>query len=288
MIDRFVFESAVPGPTTVFLGAVHGNEVCGEVALRNTVSDFQNSTRFINNGKVIIAPVCNPEAFAQKKRYIDRNLNRSLYPKAIKTAYEDHLDEEICALLEQADTVVDLHSFSTKGKAFSMPSLMDTREMSLVRAIGISNLVTGWSEAYLNAGIAVDPLLSQGTTEYARLHGAVAITVECGQHDDPDSISVAQGVIDSVLAVHNGGALPNVPFTAHEMKNVWFRDDRPAEFVRPWQNFDRIARGEPIARYDDGEVLLAPYDAAFVMPKSWAVPGEEWFYLALPKILPAL
>lgn len=284
MIESVTFESLTPGPTLVVLGRIHGNEPCGTLAILDAIDQIRAGRIEITRGKIIFVPVCNPKAAELNVRFVERNLNRSLYPKDNRSSYEDHIDPILCAIIEQADWLLDLHSFSTPGLPFSMPTL-DKDSIAFAKALGVSHMVSGWSQSYINAGIAIDALLSQGTTEYARLHGAIAITVECGQHDDPDSVTEAKRVLKAALDFHNQLPAPVGEVRLYEMQNVWFRDNRPAHFARSWQNFDAIGAGEVIARYDDGEIVTAPYDGVFVMPKSWAAHGEEWYYLAVEKPL---
>ncbi|MFM7851442.1 MAG: succinylglutamate desuccinylase/aspartoacylase family protein, partial [Flammeovirgaceae bacterium] len=95
-IEQTTFHSLEKGKHLVVLGAVHGNEKCGTLAIRQAVSKFQTGEWQLQCGKVTFVPICNPEAYAQNKRFYQRNLNRHFYPKPIHIDYEDKIDPILC------------------------------------------------------------------------------------------------------------------------------------------------------------------------------------------------
>jgi hypothetical protein len=58
--------------------------------------------------------------------------------------------------------------------------------------------------------LAADAIYGVGTTEYMRSQGGYAITLECGQHEDPASPEVAYRAIRNTLAFlgHTGEPAP--------------------------------------------------------------------------------
>src|SRR4051794_30629416 len=109
MIKTVNYQTVEPGKTLAILGAVHGNERCGTEAILRLISDIDTGRIVLTRGTLQLMPVTNPRAYAQNVRFVERNLNRSLYPKKNKRHYEDHLDSIVCAFLDQADVVLDLH-----------------------------------------------------------------------------------------------------------------------------------------------------------------------------------
>ena len=81
--------------------------------------------------------------------------------------------------------------------------------------LGPRRIVEGWLDTYA-AGVkrrlertapsdranllSTDPRYGVGTTEYMRTQGGYAITLECGQHDDPAAPEVAYQAICRTLA----------------------------------------------------------------------------------------
>ena len=80
------YTGAADGPRVIFLGAVHGNEACGTTAIRRAIATLQSGELTLLQGCVTFVPICNPRAYAENTRFIDRNLNRHFYPKEEKKA----------------------------------------------------------------------------------------------------------------------------------------------------------------------------------------------------------
>jgi hypothetical protein len=137
-----------------------------------------------------------------------------------------------------------------------------------------------------------DPAYGIGTTEYMRSVGGYAVTLECGQHDDPSGPEVARHAIHQALALLGIAELPLAPPQAPiECLTLATVIDRHAEgdrFVRQWTSFDPLADGELVALRADGSEVRAPAAGYIVFPDHAALPGHEWFYLAVPSSRPIL
>ena len=123
-----------------------------------------------------------------------------------------------------------------------------------------------------------------------RSQGGYAITLECGQHDDPQSPEVAYRAIRNTLAFlgHTGEPAPPPveKYEALRLHEVVDRDDAGDEFVKPWASFDALTPGDLIAKRRDGTEVRAPEQGRIVFPDTGAKPGHEWFYLA--KTIPSI
>jgi len=119
------FTSPNPGPGLIILGAVHGNEVCGTLAIRRLIDAIDRGTVTITAGRLTLVPVTNPLAYGKRQRNGDRNLNRHLAPRTDPLDYEDHIANWLCPLLAQHDVLLDLHSFQAPGSAFVMLGPLD-------------------------------------------------------------------------------------------------------------------------------------------------------------------
>jgi predicted deacylase len=305
------FTGMAPGPRLLITGAVHGNEVCGSIAIRRLVAELSDGRRVIRRGSVTLVPVCNPLAYALKRRAGDRNLNRALAPTAEPREYEDHVANWLCPLMAQHDGLLDLHSFQATGRAFVMvgprdnsddlePFAQAAQEESLVRRLGVGRAVDGWLSTYaqgvarrraraLAAGeqaatLDLHPRYGVGTTEYMRSQGGWALTLECGQHDDPQAPEVAYTAIVNTLA-HLGLTDDPDPTPApqiealsiHDVIDKQHVDDR---FAQDWKSFDPIRAGQLIGTRASGEAVLAPGDGWLLFPNAKAEARNEWFYLA--------
>lgn len=302
--EPIVLEAAAPGPRLLVLGAVHGDERCGPEAISRVAAEFADGRRRLARGAVTLVPVTNVLAYRERRREGERNLNRGLAPVSAPVAYEDHLANWLCPLLARHDVLVDLHSFRSPGRPFVMlgpkdndgplePFAQATQEEALALRLGIDRIVEGWLQTYATGAMrrerAGSPERSTfrygvGTTEYARSVGACALTVECGQHEDPQAPDVAYRAIGNALATLG---LVDAPVPAPvlapetlELVEVYDRLDAADALTRPWRSFDPVARGEAIGIRAAGERLVAPFDGWVVFPNAAALAGREWFFVA--------
>lgn len=300
-----------PGPRLIVTGAVHGNEVCGTRAIRRVLAEIEAGALVIARGSVTFVPVCNPLAYQLGRRVGERNLNRALIPTPQPREYEDHIANWLCPLLAAHDGLLDLHSFQASGQPFVMVGPLDNhgeiepfdqaaKEEALVRVLGVQRAVDGWLDTYargvarrqstaLAEGVApgtldLHPRYGVGTTEYMRSQGGWALTLECGQHEDPQSPEVAYRAIRNTLAhlqLTDEPAPAPVPaieaLAIHEVVDKQQADDR---FARDWQSFDAVRAGELIGTRASGTEVRAPGDGWLLFPNARAEARQEWFYLA--------
>ena len=304
--------SHAPGPRLLVTGAVHGNEVCGTLAIRRVLADIECGALVIRRGSVSFVPVCNPLAYQRGQRAGDRNLNRALAPRPDPRDNEDRLANWLCPLLAAHDGLLDLHSFHAGGAPFVMvgpannngplePFTQAATEEALARVLGVRRAVDGWLDTYAGGvaqraqqaqadGLAADalpelhPRYGVGTTEYMRSQGGWALTLECGAHADPQSPAVAWRAIHRTLA-HLGmtDEAPPQPDPAIEtlsLHTVGDKQHADDHFARAWQSFDPVRAGTLIGHRASGEPVLAPGDGWLVFPNAGAAARQEWFYLA--------
>lgn len=299
-----------PGPRLIVTAAVHGNEVCGVQALRRLIDEIDRGELTVARGQLTLVPVANPLALARGTRAGDRNLNRALAPAPVVREFEDAVANWLCPLLSAHEVLLDLHSFQAHGRPFAMlgprnnrealePFSLAEREEAWVRCLGVDRVVDGWLSTYargverrrLDAGDRAGTLdlnanYGVGTTEYMRARGGCALTLECGQHQDPAAPEMAYRAVRATLA-HFGltdepqpGPVAQVEMLS--LKEVIDKRDPEDRFVRPWQSFDAVAAGELIGVRQDGEQVRAPAAGRIMFPNAAAGARQEWFYLALP------
>lgn len=295
------------GPRVIIMGATHGNETCGTVAIRRVMEEIDSGKMLIAAGSVTFVPIVNPLAHAKGTRSGDRNLNRDLFPKEHPQDFEDRVANWLCPLLGQHDVLLDLHSFNAKnGEPFVMVGPVNNdgplepfrhmdQERALARRLGVRRFVTGWMQAYgqgvqrRSRGNAaeLETVLRYGvgTTEYMRSTGGYALTLECGQHDDPAAPEVAYRAIMNTLAFLKLIDAPEpapVPFEQMEalhMVVVHDKNDANDQFSRPWASFDPVAEGEQIGVRADGTPVVAEFGGRILFPDTNAGANQEWYYL---------
>jgi uncharacterized protein len=305
-----VYAGTRAGTRLIVLGAVHGNETCGTHAIERVARELDSGTLRLQAGRLTLVPVTNALAYAQQHRAGDRNLNRKLAPTDAPREYEDHVANWLCPLLAANEVLLDLHSFSAPGEPFVFlgpddnagplePFAQAAREQALAARLGVARAVDGWLSTYAagtvrrrelaalhpEAALDLDPRYGIGTTEYMRSVGGCAVTLECGQHADPQAPQVAYRAIINTLA-HLGlseaaaDPAPARDIAALRLSEVVDKLHGDDAFARPWRSFDPVAAGEPIGTRHDGTPVLAPFAGAIVFPNPGAAPGHEWFYLA--------
>ncbi|HOB66358.1 succinylglutamate desuccinylase/aspartoacylase family protein [Ottowia sp.] len=289
-----------PGPSLVVLGAVHGNEVCGAHAVVRTIDALAQGRLQLLRGRLTLVPVANPLAFAQDTREGERNLNRRFLPQPAPQDYEDRITQQLAPLLAQHDVLLDLHSFHTPGEPFAMvgprnnsgarePFARAAEEMALARALGAPQVVEGWLDVYDRAALARGAVPDDdgiGTNEYMRSQGGYAVTLECGQHDDPAAIDVAEHALHGALALLGMARVPAPPRfdrPAARLDDVVLRQSPDDRLVRDWHSFDSVQAGDVVGVRADGTPVRAARDGCVLFPHPEADVGQEWFYLAVPE-----
>ncbi|SHN40319.1 hypothetical protein SAMN05192549_110204 [Duganella sacchari] len=214
----------------------------------------------------------------------------------------------LCPLLAQHDVLLDLHSFNAASEPFVMvgprnndgplePFKHEEQERALARRLGVRRFVDGWLRTY---GDGVQRRMSDsselqtvlrygmGTTEYMRSTGGYALTLECGQHNDPQAPEVAYRAILNTLAFLGLIDAPTPELIAPEnmealsMVAVYDKQHADDTFSRNWSSFDPVKQGEEIGRRIDGTPVLAEFDGRILFPDSAAGANSEWYYLTRP------
>lgn len=308
--QHHTFSSPQSGVSILITGAVHGNETCGTDAIRRVMAQLMSGEMILKSGVVTFVPVTNPLAYQRGEREGDRNLNRCLRPTKTPVEFEDYIANWLCPLMQQHQVLLDLHSFRGEGQAFVMvgpennqgeiePFQFAAQEEALAQALGVDRFVDGWLNTYAKGVVrrrdqvdlsnakgqhAIDTAFGMGTTEYMRSVGGYALTLECGQHQDPQSNEVAyQAIINTLkllgLIDHptQEKAKSMETLRIYEVVDKQHRDDR---FSRAWASFDEIRQGELIGVRQDGKQVIADMDARIIFPDANADVNEEWFYLA--------
>lgn len=304
------YRALTPGPKVIITGAVHGTETCGTQALQRFMAELDAHQHELLCGTLTLVPICNPLAYARGRREGDRNLNRNLRPADEVLEFEDHVANWLCPLLAAHDILLDLHSFRAKGTPFVMfgpsdnageiePFAQSATEEALAVRLGVQRAVHGWLSTYVR-GVArrrerlgntvtaeqetlIHPSFGVGTTEYMRSTGGCALTLECGQNDDPESPEVAyQAILASLrhLGLLAGAKpLPNQQMEVLCIYDVIDKLDANDAFARQWASFDPLGKGDLIATRADGTPLLADSDGCILFPDTGAGVNGEWFYL---------
>jgi succinylglutamate desuccinylase len=284
-----------PGPTLICIGGIHGNEPAGVYAIRRVLDALADGADAVSGDLVALAG--NVAALAMGRRFVDRDLNRAWtgariealrapgnVPECVEDREQMELLDEIEAIVDDARGPVfalDLHTTSGPGGVFSvfsdaLPHRAFAGSFPVPMIFGLEEQVDG----------TLVNLLSE--------HGLVAITVETGQHTEPAAVDRAESAI--WVGIVAAGLLPdNLVPQVGEARRRLRRDTghlpRALEVryrrqmvegdgfaMEPgYSNFQKVERGETIARDNDG-LVVAGEDARLLMPL-YQEQGDDGFFL---------
>ncbi len=306
LIKSISFRSGRPGPALIVTGAVHGNETCGPRAIERVLQAFERGDLRLARGRVTFVPIVNAKAYAQGTREGDRNFNRDLSLKAVPQDYEDHLGNALCPLLAEHDVLLDIHSFLQDGDPFLFmgppdndgdlePFARATEERAFAACLGVERMLYGWLPAYegsvrriaeLSGGSASGRVtFGVGTTEYMRRQGGYAVTLECGQHEDPKGPDVGERAIHNALQhlrlVEPVAPVRPVTPTVIRLAQAHIREAAGDTFAKPWRHLEPVKAGALIGTFARGEDLYAPEDGYIIFPYPDGAPLTEWIYFGV-------
>ncbi|MGV3652105.1 MAG: succinylglutamate desuccinylase/aspartoacylase family protein [Devosia sp.] len=288
-ISVFTVEGARPGPALALLGGVHGDELEGPVALSRLLARLDTQSL---SGRLIIVPVCNPDAVAAGTR-ISRadggNLARS-FPGNRDGKPTERLAALLAAeVIAHADALVDLHSGGVALASAFFAGYGDTGPMAgaaraMAEAFGAPVI---WRHGEPAAG---------RTLSEAHARGIPSIYVEANGGTFPDEALIEayrEGVLRVMARLGHIAVAPPAP--AVEPLRLVGHGNIDAAIMAPVSGFldcgaeplQMLAAGEAAATITglDGRVLaqIAPEAAGrvvFARRSRWVEKGETVLALA--------
>ena len=274
-------QAMTDGPRLIVTGVVHGIETCGRVAIERVLDDLATRRIVLRRGRLTLVPVCNPLALARGTREGEGDLNRKLRLRDTPQTAEERIANVLCPLLLEHDVLLDLHSFQSAGPPFVVmgppaPFERADDEAALACRLGVAHAVEGRPIATARPQPGPE---GASTAIFMRAHGRYGVTLECGQHADPEAPARGYRAIVATLAHLGMIDAPRPPAAA--MRAVAFDVNVPRRaegdrFARTWRSFDAVTAGELIGTFADGQPLHAPHDGFLVFPDPLAKPGAEW------------
>ncbi|MEQ8460565.1 MAG: succinylglutamate desuccinylase/aspartoacylase family protein [Sandaracinaceae bacterium] len=278
-VTRISHDPSFPRPHVGILGGVHGNERCGIEAIHRL-------EKAVTDGE--LAPIAgtwvliqgNPAAVEEGRRFTrgGADLNR-----LFDLTFVDELPRErwspeherahvLEPVLSDLDALLDLHSATSPTPPFAIINDLPAAA-ELARRLGFGFVTHGWG----GPGLLMDKV----TIGIMQRVGRPAVSVECGQHDDPETVESAWGCALAFLRACDSldGEAP-----AGEPKFLGVVEiiSRPSEgfrFTRPLNGLERIEAGEVIAA--DRIAELRVREACYVLMPNDGVPvGRDMVFLA--------
>lgn len=266
------FEAADPGPRVVLTALIHGNEVCGAVALERVLSE----PPVLREGSLTLV-FCNLQAYGRlddanksKCRFVDEDLNRVWgrvdAPATGEETYEVRRARELLPFLEEADVLVDLHSMTDPAPALGLVGRA-AKNVQFAQRIGFPALLVQDSGHAAGLRLIDRARFSKADAE------PVAMLVECGQHFSQAAIDAAHETVSRTIEVflRQGAAAPHEPQTLIEVTEAVTIETDAFAFTQEWPNMGIVPRAGTLVGRDGEREVRAPYDDTFmVMPASEA------------------
>jgi len=298
-----VFDEGVEGPLIIAIACLHGNEFLPYRAIDYIVKMLEvehvTNPGFVYKGR-FVGLSGNLAATKAHQRYIDKDLNR-IWSEALIASLADpsympvsHEEKEMQAiwrnLLQEVSRykgeqviILDFHTTSSPGGIFCLPS-DDPHSLELAFDLFIP-VVEGLKDSVQDSFLSF-------LTEAHLGKPTIAMSVEVGQHEDPNSIYVAIATIincmrsvnavhqedvesrhDDILRIHSKG-LPRLS-RLHHIHEIKEGDD----FVMQpgYSNFQFVKTGELLAHDKDG-AIRSSLDGILLMPL-YQPKGAEGFFI---------
>lgn len=185
--------------------------------------------------------------------------------EAQKSSYEYRRSREMMEAMAACDYCLDLHSSPTAGsptvavcseKAFSVVSKLPVE----IRCVGFESAMPG------------------GTEEWATKNGIVAVGVECGQHEEPETFENARKIATAFLAQLDMVEAPVREYPQRTMKlsRAYFTKTSEFRVVKTFSDFEPVKKGQLIG-LDSGEEVFAKTDGFVLFASDRDLAGVEGF-----------
>ena len=257
----------MPGPTSMVIVGVHGDERCGVDALQAMLPTLQ-----ISAGRVFFA-YGNPRAIEKNVRFTETNLNRmfkdsELLPDNERSSYEFARAQFLKKYLDKAEALLDVHaSFTPKSRKFI---ICEKNGFEVTKALPFDTIVTGF-----------DTTQPGGTDYYMNAKGKIGICVECGFLGDPSSTAIAKESILRFLEARGHISprdLPHDPQAQIRIYEMYLTKTNSFTLVKAFEDFEEIKEGEIIG-LDGTEEVRAPKDSLIFFARDRTTLGDEAFLL---------
>lgn len=265
-------------PRVGVIGALHGNEIAGLRAIERVRNEADAFARRLKQGTLVLIHG-NPRATLERRRHTEdgTDINRLFGYRWLEElaraawTYEHERAFELRPLVTGLDALIDLHSATRPTLPFAICD-GTLAGIELARHTGC-RVTYGWDgPGMLMEHVSIGSLVAQGKP---------ALSIECGQHEDPNTPLVAYEVLTRFL-----GALG---ITDHPLSDalgpkyrLFARVVKPThgfELSAAYQSFDRLEAGSVLGK-GDGVMIAVDEEAYLLLPTPQATRGEDIVYLA--------
>jgi predicted deacylase len=277
------FSSGAAGPHVLVTALVHGNEICGAIAL-----DWLLRQKFRPVRGTLTLAFCNVVAYQHfdpavpgDSRFMDEDFNRVWSPERLAGAgnsVELRRARELVPVVEAADLLLDIHSMQHKTPALTISGPLE-KGRRLAREIAFPALVVS-DEGHAGGrrmrdyGAFGDPAKPQNS-----------LLVECGQHWETASEAVAKetlvrflahaGIADAAWVRRHLSKAKPAPQRLIEVTHAVTIQSPEFRFAGNYLGLEVIPKKGSVLAHDGREPVRTPYDdCVLIMPSRRLIPGQ--------------
>ena len=277
------FDSGRPGPHAMIAAVVHGNEICGPITLdflfRNEVRPLRGKLTF---GFLNVAAFLNFDpARPEMSRWVDEDFNR-IWDIDVLDGPRDSVElrraREIRPVVDQVDFLLDLHSMQHPTAPLMLAGPTE-KGRTFARELGYPQHVMS------DAGHAAGRRLRDYAAFADENSPRNALLVECGQHWEKSSVTVARetalrfllnfGMVEPAFAEAH---LSSVPLPQQKVIGVTGPvtiRSQAFRFAEPYVGLEIIEKAGTVIGWDGNEEVRTPYDdCVLVMPSRRLFKGQ--------------
>ena len=277
------FDSGKPGPNVMISSVVHGNELCGAIAvdhmLQNDVRPLKGklSLAFMNVDAYLSFDADNPSA----SRYLDEDFNR-LWTKEVLDGNRDSTElrraRKVLPVLDTVDLLLDIHSMQTATTPLMMAGPLD-KGCEFARKLGIPEVVV------MDFGHKAGRRMREYEGFSDPESNKNALLIDCGQIWEQRSADLAitaswrflmmLGLVSEENAVAHLRTEPPFGQRIIKVSGPYTIRNSDFSFKEPYLGLEEIpTAGTVIA--NDGEIeVKTPYDnCVLIMPSRRQRPGD--------------
>ena len=277
------FAATEPGPHVLLTAVVHGNELCGAIAL-----DYLLRKQIKPRRGTLTVAFCNVAAYARfdtadptQSRFVDEDFNRVWGVDALdgeRQSIELRRARELRPVVEAADFLLDIHSMQHATAALMLCGPLE-KGRNWARRVGFPELIV--SDQGHAAGRRMRDYGGFGDPASPKN----ALLVECGQHWERASADVAIEVMLRVLA--DLGTIGAEDLRAH-LKPVVHPPARVIEvtdavtirseqfrFAQEFRGLEVLEKRGTVIGHDGDVPVTTPYDrCVLIMPSKRLQRGQ--------------
>ena len=276
-------DSGRPGPHAMINAVTHGNELCGALAI-----EFLDRTGFEPSRGQVTLGFANVAAFTafdpaqpNASRYVDEDFNRIWDIATLdgpRQSAELTRAREIRPLIDRIDYLLDIHSMQHATAPLMLAGMRDKGVELAIRTGEPEFIVRDQGHA---AG--------RRMRDYAGFDDPAshrsALLVECGQHWEAASFTVARDVTLRFLAsldlLDPAYAAEHLPKTTPpkprviEVTQAVTIETNSFSFIEPFEGQEVIAKAGTVIGHDGGREIRTPYDdCVLIMPSRRLAKGQ--------------